>query len=105
MFSTHTGMLSGQERKLNFLGATGPPDIVQADKPRVRISPSLPYLLLHNELKGENHLALWSSEALAVCTRGSGQIKHVPLLRDETTYFPPPLPLLCPPPPHATALC
>lgn len=26
MFSVHKGMLSGQERKLNFLGAKGPTD-------------------------------------------------------------------------------
>ena len=45
MFSTHTGMLSGQERKLNFLGTAGPPDIVQADKTRVQTLPRLPYLL------------------------------------------------------------
>ena len=65
MFSTHTGMLSGQERKLNFLGITEPPDIVQADKPRVRILPSLSYLLLHKELsRTGNHLAFQFSEAL-----------------------------------------
>lgn len=50
MFSIHTDMLSGQVRKLNFLGAAGPPDAVQAEKPRGRILPSR---LLHKELTGE----------------------------------------------------
>lgn len=53
LFSIHTGMLSGRERKLSFLGAAGPPDAVQAEKPRGRILPSRPYLLLHKELAGE----------------------------------------------------
>lgn len=63
MFSIYTGMLSGQERTLKFLGATGPLSITQADKPRVRTSPSLPYRLLLKELtrRRGNHRALQSS--------------------------------------------
>lgn len=38
----HTGMLSGQERKFNFLGTRGPPDTVETDTPRVRLLPSFP---------------------------------------------------------------
>lgn len=53
VFSIHTGMLSGQERTCNFLGTTGPPDIAEADKPRLGILPSLPYPLLHNSSQGE----------------------------------------------------
>lgn len=83
VFSIHTGMLSGQDRKFNFLGTTGPPDIVEADKPRVRMLPSLPYLLLHKELtRRGNHLPLPSLEALAVCTHGSGWVKQVPVLKE-----------------------
>ena len=65
VFSTHTGLLNGQERKLGFLGTTGHPDTIQADTPRVRIWLSLPYLLLHKELsRTGSHLALQFSEAL-----------------------------------------
>lgn len=65
----HTGMLSGQERKFNFLGTKGPPDTVETDTPRVRLLPSLP---CYTELtRRGNHLPLQSSEALAACTHGS----------------------------------
>lgn len=103
MFSIHTGMLSGQERKLNFLGTTGLPGIVQADRPRGRVLPSLPYLLLHKELtRRGNSLALQASEALAVCSCGSGWVKQVPVLRDEPTHsLPPSCPSSLPPLPHA----
>lgn len=83
VFPIHTGMLSGQERTCNFLGTTRPPDIAEADKPRVRILPSLPYPLLHKELtRRGSHLPPQSSEVLAVCTHGSGWVKQVPVLKE-----------------------
>lgn len=52
MFSIHTGMLSGQERKLNFLGATGPQILSKQTNQGGESCPAFPNLL-HKELTGE----------------------------------------------------
>lgn len=93
MFSTHTALLNGQERKRGFLGTTGHPDTIQADTPGVSIWLSPPYPLLHKELsRTGSHLALQFSKPLAAGTRGSGRVTRAPVPRDETTGALPPCP-------------
>lgn len=86
LFSIHTGMLSGQERKLNFLGGAGPPDAVQAEKPRGRILPSLPtycYTKSSQERKSPCSPGIRSPGYLHTWLR---RVKQVPVFRVETTY-------------------
>lgn len=75
MFSIHTGMLRGQERKLNFLGATGPQILFKQTNQGGESCPAFPtcYTKSAQERKP---LALQSSQALTTCTHGSGGLNR-----------------------------
>ena len=97
MFSTHTALLNGQERKRGFLGTTGHPDTIQADTPGVSIWLSPPTHCYTKSSPGQEATSLSSSRSPWLQAR----VAQDRLRRHQGPEMRPPAPCLLAPTPAA----